>query len=76
MSTEATLLLGAAAFGTWFLLSGMEAGLFALNPLRLRRLAREGHGLPQRREARQQVRVVHLVRGDAVARRLVRQRAA
>lgn len=44
MSSETAILLGAAAFGTWFLLSGMEAGLFALNPLRLRRLARDGHG--------------------------------
>jgi CBS domain containing-hemolysin-like protein len=42
MDPGASWLLGGAALATWFLLSGMEAGLFALNPLRLRRLAREG----------------------------------
>lgn len=42
MGTGLAILLGGGALATWFLLSGMEAGLFALNPLRLRRLAREG----------------------------------
>lgn len=37
------LLLLAACLGLSFLLSGLEAGLFALNRLRLRRLARDGN---------------------------------
>jgi len=36
-------LLLALCFGASFLLSGMEAGVFALNRLRIRRLARNGH---------------------------------
>jgi len=35
-------LLLALCFGASFLLSGMEAGVFALNQLRIRRLARNG----------------------------------
>lgn len=42
-ASQLNLILLALCFGTSFLLSGMEAGVFALNRLRIRRLARTGN---------------------------------
>lgn len=42
-ASQLNLILLALCFGASFLLSGMEAGVFALNRLRIRRLARSGN---------------------------------